>query len=54
MNDSNIQVSYEDLEVKHMAYLLKNSLFKTTRKSEIRTALFNIQDRSQTGIWQSE
>ena len=45
-------LDYSDLEVKHMAFLLRRSLFTVTKKSEIRTMLQTIEKKSQSeNIW---
>ena len=52
------KVRYEDLEVKHMAYLLRRSLFNKNsdslnqlKKKDIRVSLANIEHRSGSAIW---
>ena len=49
---------FEDLDVKHMAYLLRRSLFNKNshsehqiKKKDIRISLANIEHRSGSAIW---
>ncbi len=42
----NATLNFSDLDVKHMAFLLRRSLFTSTKKSEIRALLNTIELRS--------
>lgn len=42
---------FEDLETKHMAHLLRKSLFTMTKKKEIKLMLNNVEHRSRTLLW---